>query len=207
MVEIDVAESSDGALFLLHDTTLDRTTTGSGPLSDQTSAGILNFFLKDSHERIPRFREALDLARETGLYLMLDVKSAALDKVWAEVSDAGMGNRVLILTFSERRTQEAFAVSREWLVSVLIQQERDVGLHLGSAPVREGVLFYINQRAEQRLFEAAAQSGIPTITDAMRFLDAKASAEGGHHYREFLETRRPRILVSDFPLQARAAVE
>lgn len=105
MVEIDVAESSDGALFLLHDTTLDRTTTGSGPLSDQTSAGILNFFLKDSHERIPRFREALDLARETGLYLMLDVKSAALDN------------------------------------------------------------------------------------------------------REFLETRRPRILVSDFPLQARAAVE
>ena len=39
-VEIDVRTSSDGELFLLHDQTLDRTTNGSGVVTDTTFADI-----------------------------------------------------------------------------------------------------------------------------------------------------------------------
>jgi glycerophosphoryl diester phosphodiesterase len=39
-VEIDIQESSDGVLFCIHDTTLDRTTNGTGLVSDSTSAEI-----------------------------------------------------------------------------------------------------------------------------------------------------------------------
>ena len=40
VVEIDVRKSEDGGLFLLHDSTLDRTTDGTGPANERTMAEL-----------------------------------------------------------------------------------------------------------------------------------------------------------------------
>ena len=40
VVEIDVRTSKDGVLFLLHDSTLDRTTDGTGPANERTMAEL-----------------------------------------------------------------------------------------------------------------------------------------------------------------------
>lgn len=67
-VEIDIAKTKDGKLILMHDGTLDRTTTGSGKVSDYTFDDIKKLFLKDvngnvTNERVPSFEETLDLAK------------------------------------------------------------------------------------------------------------------------------------------------
>ncbi|PST82051.1 glycerophosphodiester phosphodiesterase [Pedobacter yulinensis] len=64
VVEIDVQKTKDGQLILLHDQTLDRTTTGKGGAGDYTLEEIKKLFLRNgagvaTRHRIPTLEEAL----------------------------------------------------------------------------------------------------------------------------------------------------
>lgn len=68
MVEVDVRQTQDGVLILMHDKTLDRTTNGSGPVADHTWAEISKLRLKThtgelTEHRIPTFEEAMNYAK------------------------------------------------------------------------------------------------------------------------------------------------
>lgn len=68
IIEVDIAKTKDGKIVLIHDNTLDRTTTGKGNVSDFTLTEIKKLYLKDINgnvtaERVPTFEEALDAAK------------------------------------------------------------------------------------------------------------------------------------------------
>ncbi len=74
LVELDVRETRDKVLVLMHDEHIDRTTTGKGAVSDLTYKELQEYFLlhngKPTGERIPTFEEALRLARG---HIMIDI--------------------------------------------------------------------------------------------------------------------------------------
>lgn len=83
IVEIDVQLTSDGVPVLMHDTTVDRTTNGTGAVADLTLAQIRDLRLKEglggaqaalTDERVPTLEEAMKAIRTRGL--------ANLDKGW-----------------------------------------------------------------------------------------------------------------------------
>jgi glycerophosphoryl diester phosphodiesterase len=80
MVEIDVRLSADGIPVLLHDDTLDRTTSGSGPAGEWTAKalGALDAGLwKGPHfrgEPIPTLGEVIQLCMDLGLGLNIEIK-------------------------------------------------------------------------------------------------------------------------------------
>jgi glycerophosphoryl diester phosphodiesterase len=59
-IEFDVRETKDGKLIILHDATLDRTTTGSGRLKDFKYDNIIEYKTKNYHENIPLLSEVLN---------------------------------------------------------------------------------------------------------------------------------------------------
>lgn len=68
IVEIDIQQTKDGNFVLMHDKTIDRTTTGKGNVSDYTVAELKGFLLKAGHgiktyERIPTLEEALKVCK------------------------------------------------------------------------------------------------------------------------------------------------
>lgn len=68
VVEIDVQKTKDGKLILMHDTSLDRTTTGKGLVSDHTMDEISKLFLRNgagvaTRHRVPTLEEALACTR------------------------------------------------------------------------------------------------------------------------------------------------
>ncbi len=79
-VEIDVRLTRDGVPVLMHDPALDRTTSGRGKLDthDATSVARLDaggwFAESFRNEPPPRLEEALDLLRELGLKVNLEIK-------------------------------------------------------------------------------------------------------------------------------------
>jgi glycerophosphoryl diester phosphodiesterase len=74
-VEADLRTSADGVLYLMHDNTIDRTTTGKGKLSSLPSAVLDTCHLLNSHETIPRFDRFLEHASGR-MNIYLDFKSA-----------------------------------------------------------------------------------------------------------------------------------
>ncbi len=56
MVEIDVSKTKDGKLVLMHDKTIDRTTTGKGNVSDWTLDSLKTLFLRSGHGQPSRFK-------------------------------------------------------------------------------------------------------------------------------------------------------
>ncbi|MCI0922039.1 glycerophosphodiester phosphodiesterase family protein [Sphingobacterium rhinopitheci] len=82
IIEIDVRETKDGHLVIMHDKNIDRTTTGKGPVKDLTLAQIRGFNLSHkgevTTERVPTLEEVFKLIKGKRIYVDLDVKMDSL---------------------------------------------------------------------------------------------------------------------------------
>ncbi|MEO8327662.1 MAG: glycerophosphodiester phosphodiesterase family protein [Nitrospirota bacterium] len=79
MVEFDVRRSADGALVLLHDDSVDRTTNGEGRIED-LSLSVLRELDAGGGERIPLLEEALAcLSGRAGAMIELKMTGIAAD--------------------------------------------------------------------------------------------------------------------------------
>jgi glycerophosphoryl diester phosphodiesterase len=80
-VEFDVHQSRDGELFVIHDPTLDRTTLGTGPVSERSGAELRGIALREApDERIPTLDAVLDIVGPSGLELHIEIKTDALGR-------------------------------------------------------------------------------------------------------------------------------
>jgi glycerophosphoryl diester phosphodiesterase len=89
-VEFDVHMTSDGKLAVIHDPTLERTTTGSGPVGARTLAELQSTALRDSSEGIPSLDEVLKVLSDSSLELHIELKTDAVGSAYR-----GMETKVL----------------------------------------------------------------------------------------------------------------
>ncbi|CAM3421174.1 glycerophosphodiester phosphodiesterase family protein [Isoptericola cucumis] len=97
IVELDVRLTADGVPVLMHDTTVDRTTDGTGEVSSFTLAEIKELRLKEhlggaqtalTDERVPTLAEAMELVADRGL-VNLDKGWPAREEIWDVLVDTG----------------------------------------------------------------------------------------------------------------------
>ncbi|MFE2583416.1 glycerophosphodiester phosphodiesterase [Streptomyces sp. NPDC059378] len=81
VIELDLHLSKDGALVVMHDADVDRTTDGCGPIAEMT-LGELRGLDAGRGERIPVFEEVLDAVRAP---LQAEIKDVAAARALAEV--------------------------------------------------------------------------------------------------------------------------
>lgn len=115
-VECDVNFTKDNIPVLLHDNTIDRTSNGSGTLSQMTYEELLQYdFSYDDNdqsmdfsayrgEKIPTFAEFIALCKELGLHAYIEIKSTTTEaqakQLLQIVTDAQMLDNVSWLSFS-----------------------------------------------------------------------------------------------------------
>lgn len=112
MIEADVQVSRDGVALLLHDATLERTTSGHGPVSalDWDEIAELDagswFDGRFAGERVPRLDELFGLAEANGIGLCLEAKGqtaaeqlAAARRIGAEITQRGRLERDVLASF------------------------------------------------------------------------------------------------------------
>ncbi|MDA0989266.1 MAG: glycerophosphodiester phosphodiesterase family protein [Verrucomicrobia bacterium] len=98
-VEVDLRQTSDGGIVVIHDRTLNRTTNGRGLVADATLSEIraldagswFDPFFEDT--RAPLLEEILHLAQKYGGQLMLELKTAGAVAVWNAVTRAALQDR------------------------------------------------------------------------------------------------------------------
>jgi glycerophosphoryl diester phosphodiesterase len=131
-LEIDVATTKDGVLVLMHDDTLDRTTTGSGPVAERTWAEIQALRVKRPdgtvlEDRVPTLASVLDWGREAGAHFELDVKrTTRFSDVVDAVRRARMQDRVLVVTYTLADAQTVHRLDPTLMISVTMEKPEDL---------------------------------------------------------------------------------
>lgn len=110
-VELDVASSSDGVLYLLHDDTLDRTTNGEGFITTRTSKEIDKLRIDSGSNissypdlRIPKLEDALNEISKYNLVPIFDIKRLSkkkrdLNKFIKIINKYKYQDRILVQSF------------------------------------------------------------------------------------------------------------
>jgi glycerophosphoryl diester phosphodiesterase len=130
VIECDVHLSADGALPVIHDHLLDRTTSGSGLVRDLTLAELKRLDAGSwkgaafAGERIPELSEVLALARDRA-GVAIEIKNLPLTypgiekAVVAAVEAAGMTDDVVVISFDHRSIRRVHELESRILTGVL----------------------------------------------------------------------------------------
>ncbi|MFI1963444.1 glycerophosphodiester phosphodiesterase [Streptomyces pathocidini] len=103
VIELDLHLSKDGALVVMHDADVDRTTDGSGPIADRTLAELRELDAGEG-ERIPVFEEVLAAVKAP---LQAEIKDVAAAQALAEVMHRrALVDRVEVISFHDEALAE-----------------------------------------------------------------------------------------------------
>jgi glycerophosphoryl diester phosphodiesterase len=211
LLEIDIARTKDGALVLMHDDTVDRTTTGSGPVSDFTLAQFQALQLQDNNGATldahpPTLREALDWA-DGKTILELDVKrGVSYEDVVTAVREAGAMDRVIFITYSDDAAARVHRLAPEMMLSVSIDDARDLETLTGRGIDLTRVLAWTGTtEPNSALNIALAQQGVEAMFGTLgrpdESWDGRFAREGREQYAAFAETGLA-VIASDRPIEA-----
>ncbi|MFF2509293.1 glycerophosphodiester phosphodiesterase [Streptomyces sp. NPDC058067] len=103
LIELDLHLSKDGALVVMHDADVDRTTDGRGPIADKTLTE-LRALDAGRGERVPVFEEVLDAVTKP---LQAEIKTVAAARALAEVLlRRDLVGRVEVISFHDEAIAE-----------------------------------------------------------------------------------------------------
>ncbi len=100
MVEIDIQRTKDGNFILMHDKTLNRTSTGKGAVADYTTDELKAFKLKSGHNiksrrSIPTLEEALNLCKDR-ILINIDKGGTYIKEILPIIRKCKMEKQVII---------------------------------------------------------------------------------------------------------------
>ena len=139
-VEFDVQLTGDGHPIVIHDTTVDRTTDGSGPVSSFTLADLQRLDARDTFPdwpepcHIPTLAKVFDVVGEMA-YLLVEIKAGRPERlerliplVIAEVRKRDLVRQVTISSFDSMALDIALETARE-IPRLFSGAWREPGLH------------------------------------------------------------------------------
>ncbi|HSD56731.1 MAG TPA: glycerophosphodiester phosphodiesterase family protein, partial [Methanotrichaceae archaeon] len=145
-VEVDVRLSKDGALALMHDETVDRTTGGKGKVEDLNLDDLKSL-------GVPTLIEAISLTRELGLGLIVEMKEEGIE---ALVAQELKGSDAVVTSFyhaSLREIKELSSLKTGIIISSLPVKPVELALWADADAI-------FPKRTNPRLFKDAHLHGI-----------------------------------------------
>ncbi|MGI9148055.1 MAG: glycerophosphodiester phosphodiesterase [Chloroflexota bacterium] len=130
-IELDVHLTRDGALVVLHDETLDRTTDAHGLVKDHTLAELKQldagaWYGPDyAGQRIPRLEDVLEWARERGTIVDIEIKNAPIyyagieETVVKALDSQNMAEQVIVISFDHAAVKRVKALDPRVATGVL----------------------------------------------------------------------------------------
>lgn len=198
-LEIDVRAARDG-LVVMHDNTVDRTTSGFGDVADMTIAQIQALTLDGGNEHPPSLREALDWAAGKTV-LELDIKQdVRFEDVIAEVRAADAMGRVVFVAYSVGAAVRLARLAPEAMLYVTIGSEHDLDeLASRGVDLSHVVAWTGDEEPNSALNVALAQRGVEARFGMFR---SAVSSEAPAHAETGLQ-----IISTDDPAGVVAALD
>lgn len=188
LIEIDIRETKDGHLVLMHDSTVDRTTNGSGRVDQLTLNDIqkldAGLWLGDEFKgtKVPTLEEALQLMKGR-IDPDLDFKEGSVDKIVEIVNKVGIADQCTHNGALERN-QRIIALQPKIFIRPTIKTYHDLAPIIRS--LRPPLINMDWQTVSERTIREAhlfgAKAFVNCLSTADTLLNARVAAEAGADY-------------------------
>ncbi len=210
IIECDVRKSSDGVLMMMHDETLDRTTTGSGPVTNYTAVELKSLRLKDYHGkvtnyRIPTLAETLEWARGKAI-LTIDTKNDVTpEEIVAAIKAHNAESFAAVITYNLSAAKRYHQLNPKLMISASAVGYESVKRLLASDIDKTVLMGFVGVGEPDRgLYEMLHQHGIRAILGTMGNLDRRAEKRGIDVYVDLLRNGADILATDNVPLAAQA---
>ena len=210
--EIDVSETKDQHLVLMHDNSLQRTSTGRQDVNQINLNQIKEYFLVDdfgqqTSYKIPTFAEALNWGKDKPIYFMVDIKKGVdYAAIVSTINQANMQNKVVLVTYTVGQAKKLNRIAPNMLLSVSMRNEREFNEMMNSGiPTDKMVAFTGTRRNDKSLFDKIHEKDILVIFGTLGNLDKSAATKGNQLYKD-LEKDGVDIFATDRALDVQQTI-
>ena len=210
-LEIDIARTRDRVLVLMHDETVDRTTTGTGRVSDLTLSQLQTLRLKDRDGLaldvgVPTLREALNWSAGRAVLELDGNDDVPFADVIAEVRAADAMDRVIVITYNDDAAVRVHELAPAIMISVSIDAAADLDALVARGVDLTRVLAWTGlEEPNTALNVALARRGVEamfgTVGTPARSWDGRFVREGLDQYAKLAATGLA-LIASDRPIEA-----
>lgn len=214
MIEIDPRVTSDGQIVIHHDATLDRTTTGKGPLKERTLAELKELRLKDingsvTDHQIPTLAEVFRWARGKTV-LVIDKKDLSIAQRVQQIEKHNAESYAMLIAGSVDAAKECYALNPDIMMEVIIPDRERFDAFEASGVRWGNVIAFVGHKPtkDRELLRLLHERGVSTIAGTSRNLDRELVQQNEEEkaeelkikYRELLE-RGIDLIETDLPRQ------
>lgn len=210
VIECDIVMTSDSILVLLHDKTLDRTTTGSGEIKDMKYDKVKDLYLVDNNGkttsfRIPTLDQTLAWGKDKVLFT-LDVKRGVpFEKVISSIEKHDATSYAAIITYRIQDAVLVYSINPDIVLSVSAGNDGALEQIKKSGIPSKNLLGFVGTREpEISHYKKLQELGVKTILGTLGNLDKSAETKGDDRvYLKYIENGA-NIIATDRPLEVAA---
>ena len=192
LIECDVRKSKDGVMVLMHDSSLDRTTTGKGLIESLTLAQLRQLDLVDAkgtetEYKIPTLLETLRWAKGRAI-LELDIKGTVTPReVVQAIETEDAESCVVVITYDLRTAELYHSLNDRLVLSCSAKGTEGVTRLLKSSIPAANLIAFVGVYEPPRdVYALLHDKAICAILGTMGNLDRKARRNGIQTYMELL---------------------
>ena len=216
--EVDIAESSDGQLFLMHDRTLTRTTTGEGFVAEKSWTEISRLTLVDNEAtdtgfKIPTLAETLTWAVETGAIVELDKKpTTSFRNIIDAVHAAGAENNVIMISYNDEQALEIASIDPTLMMTASAFGSRNIAALVDGGVDQDSLIAWTGTNdpdfaAWDRVLAEGVEPAFGTLGRPGERLDDQYMADGDGSEFQHLADQGLVLIATDVPLEVATAID
>lgn len=207
-IEIDVRKTKDGKLILMHNSTIDKTTNGTGKVSDLTYDEITSYYMYHdgnlTNERVPLLSEALMSARGK-IYVDIDMKISDYRSVYEVVRKCGMLSQSMFTVYEIPNAAKLLNIDKEVTVFPVIYSMEDLDSYMNLAKNLSIVQF--NPRTwKDEILNKAYNNGIAGFMNVYINSDETPVKDNYRKIDEFVKLKGT-VVQTDFPVEVKTYLD
>ena len=205
IIECDVASTADGVLVLMHDNSIDRTTSGTGKLSRQNWSDLQSLTLTDHSGKptkyhIPKLADVLAWAQGRAI-LSLDIKNGTDKAALITLLKKYEAHKyVEIITYDRSSAMYYQKHAPEYILSVNIRNSQELQWYQdGDFDMSKLKPFVGTRRKDKQFYNQLHDAGLLVTLGTLGNIDQQAQKKGRAVYDELIQ-QGVDVFATDYPL-------
>ncbi|MDD4516786.1 glycerophosphodiester phosphodiesterase family protein [Massilibacteroides sp.] len=206
--EIDPRLTKDSVIVLMHDETLDRTTTATGKLSDYSWAELQTVYLKDSEgqpttDRIPKLEDAIRWSKGK-VVLNLDKKDVPMSMIVDLIKKCDTEEYIMLTVHTGAQARYYYDRFPHIMLSAFIRNEKEYEDMAISGVPWENMIAYVGYTIDdknKKIVERLHKQNVKCMTSVAPTHDRLDTKEKRIEAYKLEIAKNPDIIESDYPLE------